>query len=86
MDSEGEALPRFYKVRLIPEDRDSFSKIAAYPFVYGDYTKWPILYERNKDKIVDSENPDLIHPDQLFEIPSIAGETREGEWQPSAEE
>lgn len=75
-----EVLPRYYRVRLIPEDRDSFSKISAYPFVYGRYEDWRTLYAKNKDKIVDSENPDLIHPGQLFEIPSLNGEVREGEW------
>lgn len=84
-DEEVTALPRFYRVRLIPKDRDSFSKIAAYPFIYGRYQDWPTLYEKNKDKIVDSENPNLIHPGQLFEIPSMQGEKREGEWTPPSE-
>lgn len=80
-------LPRFYRVRLIPEDRDSFSKIAAYPFIYENYKDWRTLYEKNKDKIVNSENPNLIHPGQLFEIPSIRGEQRDGIWEsPSATE
>ena len=75
-------LPEFYRVRLIPTDRDSFSKIAGYDFVYGDITKWPELYQANKDKIVDGDNPDLIHPGQLFVIPSLSGEARGGEWAP----
>ena len=82
MMAEEKKLPKYYRVRLIPSDRDSFSKIAAYPFVYGDYTQWPDLYTKNKDKIVDSSNPNLIHPGQLFEIPDRPGETRKGEWQP----
>lgn len=86
VDPPAQVLPRFYRVRLIIEDRDSFSKISAYPFVYGRYQDWPTLYEKNKDKIVDSENPNLIHPGQLFEIPSLRGEVREGEWQPPLEQ
>ena len=79
---EQAVLPKYYRVRLIPGDRDSFSKISGYPFVFDDYTKWRELYELNKGNIVDSENPDLIHPGLLLEIPSLSGETREGEWQP----
>lgn len=75
-------LPRYYVVRLIPEDRDTFRKIAAYDFVYGDEMKWPILYRANRQVLRDPNNPDLIHPDMRFEIPSIAGERREGTWQP----
>ncbi len=75
-------LPRYYVVRLIPERRDSFSRIAEYEFVYGDAYKWRVLYEANRDKIVNPDNPHLIHPGQVFEIPSIDGEEREGTWSP----
>jgi hypothetical protein len=75
-------LPRYYEVRLIPEDRDTFNKIAGYDFVYGDRTQWRPLYEANKDKLVDPENPHLIHPGMRFEIPSLEGEERSGTWQP----
>ena len=33
-------LPAFYTVRLIPEARDCFWRIAEYPFIYGDPWKW----------------------------------------------
>ena len=36
-------LPASYTVRLIPGDRDCLSKIADYPFVYGDRSKWNIF-------------------------------------------
>lgn len=45
---------------------DSLSKIAK--ALYGDATKWRVIYEANKDKI---KNPDLIHPDQTFVIPDL---------------
>jgi nucleoid-associated protein YgaU len=43
---------------------DSLSKIAKK--MYGDASKWKLIFEANKDVI---KNPDLIHPGQKFEIP-----------------
>ncbi len=77
-----EVLPRYYVVRLIPENRDTFNKIAGYDFVYGDRTKWRPLYEANRHILHDPDNPHLIHPGMKFEIPSLAGERREGVWEP----
>lgn len=78
-------LPAEYEVRLIPEDRDTLNKISGYPFVYGDRTEWQKLYEANRDRLRESDNPHLIFPEQVFVIPSIAGEIREGRWDPSVE-
>lgn len=78
-------LPKFYTVRLIPERRDCFWRIAEYEFVYADGTKWRVLYDQNKKQIVDANNPDLIHPGQVFEIPSIKGEERDGMFDPEIE-
>ncbi len=41
-------------------------KIASYPEVYGNGSKWTLIYRANKDKIKD---PNLIYPNQVFEIP-----------------
>jgi nucleoid-associated protein YgaU len=41
-------------------------RIAGYPEVYNNAAKWPLIYRANKDKI---KNPDLIYPNQVFEIP-----------------
>jgi len=41
-------------------------RIASYPEVYDNAVKWPVIYRANKDKIKD---PDLIYPNQVFEIP-----------------
>ena len=79
-------LPRFYVVRLTPIDRDTLTKIAGYDFVYGDRTLWPLLYEANRDTLRQPENPDLIHPGLVLEIPSRDGELREGTWQESMQE
>ena len=44
---------------------DSLSKIAKR--VYGDASKWPKIFEANRDKI---KNPDLIHPGQVLTLPA----------------
>ncbi len=75
-------LPKYYVVRLLPQRRDCFWRIAEYPFVYGDPLKWPLLYQANKDKLQDPNNPNLIQPGMVFVIPSIKGEVREGTWKP----
>jgi nucleoid-associated protein YgaU len=74
--------PKYYKVRKVPTNRDCFWNIAAYPFVYGDAKKWKILYQANKSKLKNPKNPSLIYPGQVFEIPSIEGEVREGTYAP----
>jgi hypothetical protein len=43
---------------------DSLSKIARRE--YGDASKWPTIYEANKEVITD---PDLIFPGQELQIP-----------------
>ncbi len=43
--------------------------IAEYEDVYGDPFQWPLIYKANRDQIKD---PDLIYPDQVFEIPRDA--------------
>jgi nucleoid-associated protein YgaU len=82
---EEPVFPKYYVVRLIMEARDCFDKIAAYPWVYNDRYQWRVLYEANKDKIRRPNNPHLIHPGQVFEIPSLRGEIREGTYDPNQE-
>lgn len=74
--------PQTYEVRLIPGRRDCLWRIAEYPFIYNDPWKWKLLYEANKSILIDAENPNLIEPGQVLTIPSLAGETREGAWDP----
>lgn len=76
-------LPRYYTVRLIPERRDCLWRIAEYPFVYGDPWQWRMLYDANKTIFENPNDPDLILPGQVLEIPSIRGETRSGTWDPA---
>jgi nucleoid-associated protein YgaU len=77
--------PKFYIVRLILDDRDCFNKIAGYSWVYNDRYEWRILYDANKNVIRDPNNPHLIHPGQVFTIPSLRGEVREGTYDPNQE-
>jgi nucleoid-associated protein YgaU len=76
-------LPAAYTVRLLPQRRDCLWRIAEYPFVYDDPLKWPVLYDANKKSFRDPGNPNLIFPGQVLQIPSIAGETRQGSFDPS---
>jgi len=75
--------PKYYTVRLIPAKRDCLWNIAQYPFIYNNPFKWTILYEANKKTFRDPNNPNLIFPGQILEIPSIRGETRSGTYDPA---
>jgi nucleoid-associated protein YgaU len=46
---------------------DSLSKIAKQE--YGDASKWPLIFEANKDVLKD---PDKIFPGQQLKIPPLA--------------
>lgn len=60
---EPEEETEFYTVK----SGDSLSKIAkAY---YGDYMKYPLIFEANREVIKD---PDLIYPGQQLRIPKSA--------------
>lgn len=74
------ALPSRYVVRDLRGGEDCLWKIASYDFIYSDPWMWKKIYEANKEKLVDSGNPDLIHPGLILDIPEQEGETREGTW------
>jgi nucleoid-associated protein YgaU len=76
-------LPASYTVQLNPNDRDSLYKIAGYPFVYGDGELWYILFQANRKTLLFPNNENRIEPGEVIVIPSIAGEYREGEYNPS---
>jgi len=76
------ARPRQYTVRTWIVERDCLWNIAGYPWVYGDPWKWTILYEANKARMPDPNNPDLIEPGMILEIPNLEGENRQGMWRP----
>jgi tetratricopeptide (TPR) repeat protein len=74
------ALPSQYTVRPWAISKDCLWNIAGRPWAYGDPSKWRLLYEANRLKLPQSNNPDLIHPGMVLDIPSIQGETRQGMW------
>ena len=76
-------LPRYYKVVSRDKNTDCFWRIAALSGVYNNPVLWPKLYRANKDKLRDPENPNLIHPGTVLEIPPAAGETRDGTYDPA---
>jgi nucleoid-associated protein YgaU len=67
--------PAQYLVKTWVSVRDCLWNIAAKPQIYGDPFMWTVLYEANRHQIDD---PDLILPGMILEIPSIAGEVRFG--------
>jgi len=75
-------LPAQYTVRTWAGEKDCLWNIAGYSWVYGDPWKWKELYNANRSRMPDPNNPDLIEPGFVIEIPSIKGETREGMWRP----
>jgi len=76
-------LPASYTVQLIPGDRDSLYKIAGFPFVYGDGELWYRLFQFNRSTLQHPDDEDHIEPGEVIKIPSIDGEHREGEYDPS---
>jgi len=52
--------------RYTVQSGDTLSAIALH--YYGDTSRWPEIYEANKEVI--GNNPDLIYPDQILCIPS----------------
>jgi nucleoid-associated protein YgaU len=75
------SLPAQYLVRNWNPLRDCLWNIAGKPQIYGDPSKWPIIYDANKEKLTMPDNPDLIHPGMILDIPSINGEIRAGLWE-----
>nr|P29720.1 RecName: Full=Treponemal membrane protein B; AltName: Full=Antigen TmpB; Flags: Precursor [Treponema phagedenis]AAA27480.1 outer membrane protein [Treponema phagedenis] len=75
-------LPSEYKVLTWKLDRECFWNIAKNPAVYNDPFMWRKLYEANKDKIPESNNPDWVEAETILVIPSIRGERREGLYDP----
>ena len=77
-------LPAQYTVRPWSVSRDCLWNIAGRPWVYNDPNQWRVLYEANRARMPQPDNPDLIHPDMVLNIPSLKGETRQGMWDPNA--
>ena len=59
-------IPREYPYAYKVDQDEWLGKIAGYWEIYGDYRKWPLIFEANRDRIKD---PDLIFPNQELVIP-----------------
>lgn len=79
------ALPAQYTVRSWGDHGDCLWNIAGYPWIYGDPHKWRVLYNANRTRLPKPDNPDLIHPGMVLDIPSLQGETRRGMWDEKTE-
>jgi nucleoid-associated protein YgaU len=73
-------LPARYTVRSWLTVKDCFWNIAARSWVYGDPRQWRVLYNANKSKLPDPDNPNVVEPGTVLDIPSIKGEVRQGDW------
>ena len=76
-------LPGQYTVRAWNISKDCFWNIAGRSWVYNDPRKWKVLYDANKSRMPQADNPDLIHAGMVLDIPSIKGENRQGMWDAS---
>ncbi|MDP8269473.1 MAG: LysM peptidoglycan-binding domain-containing protein [Candidatus Tenebribacter davisii] len=65
-DNLENAKPKYYEDDYTIVKGDWLSKIAQYSFIYGDMSKWPVIYRANRDQIKD---PNFIYPDQVIKIP-----------------
>ncbi len=74
-------LPRYYVVVSRSSNSDCYWNIAKMPEVYGNPHLWARLYKANKSKMPDPENPNLILPGMIIEIPQLNTEIREGTYQ-----
>jgi nucleoid-associated protein YgaU len=56
---------QFYSV----QSGDSLTSIAADPDIYNDPERWAQLYDTNRDRMANPENPHLLLPGMVLEIP-----------------
>jgi len=73
-------LPAQYTVRAWTTFKDCLWNIAGRPWVYGNPRQWRVLYNANRAKFPDPNNPNWIEPGMILDIPSIKGEFRQGAW------
>jgi nucleoid-associated protein YgaU len=72
------ALAAQYRVKNWLPMKDCLWNIAAKPQIYGDPHQWRVIYNANKAKFPNPNNPNIIEPGMILDIPSIKGETRYG--------
>ena len=71
-------LPAQYLVKTWGQVKDCLWNIAARPEVYNDPQQWRRLYNANRNKFPQPDNPNLIEPGMILDIPSINDEYRFG--------
>lgn len=74
-------LPKFYVVGPWDKTLDCYWNISKKPEVYNNPLLWSKLYEANKGRMRNPDNPNLIYPGMEIEIPPLKGEKREGTYQ-----
>jgi predicted nucleic acid-binding Zn ribbon protein len=67
-----------YLVKTWNGERDCLWNIAGRKEIYGDPWKWRVIYNANRHKLPNPNNPNVVEPGTLLDIPSIAGEYRAG--------
>jgi hypothetical protein len=72
--------PAKYRIRPWAVSHDTFRSIAGRTWAYNDPSKWTGIYEANRSKLPDPNDPDRLLPGIVLDIPSIQGETRVGLW------
>ena len=77
---ESTPLPAQYTVRAWAVSKDCLWNIAGRSWAYGDPAKWRLIYNANRSRMPQPDNPDLIHPGMVLDIPGIKGEARQGMW------
>ncbi|MDR2159401.1 MAG: hypothetical protein LBP23_04965 [Treponema sp.] len=77
---ESTPLPAQYTVRTWAVSKDCLWNIAGRSWAYGDPSKWRLIYNANRSRMPQPDNPDLIHPGMILDIPSVKGELRQGMW------
>ena len=74
-------LPATYTVRPWSVSKDCFWNIAGRSWAYGNPRQWRTLYNANKSKLPNPNNPNILVPGTILVIPSIKGEQRQGAWE-----
>lgn len=83
-ESSFTTLPAQYRIRTWRGERDCLWNIAKDKAIYDNPYLWRKLYEANKDKLPDPNNPDWVEPGIILTIPSLRGEKRSGLYDPAA--
>lgn len=81
-ESSFATLPAQYRIRTWRGERDCLWNIAKDKAIYDNPYLWRKLYEANKNKLPDPNNPDWVEPGIILTIPSLRGEKRDGMYDP----